>query len=213
MNERELIDSFLADPDGNWHRFSGRYASLIERCVRFSRIPNLDIDDALQEVYFELLRNDMKRLRQWNPERGSFAGFLKVVVSRLLVDLFRRTHWEETSMSEAFADEKGISHTPEMGASDATPREEAVDEERLEAVWRETESLLRAGRAKPMDVIILRQKVLGLDSATIARGLGISAGLVDLRYHRVKANLRGRLVRLITTPSSPRPPDSTSRRS
>src|SRR5262245_19978660 len=79
-DERKLLNGMLADDDASWREFNLRYARLIYRCITrvTSRFAAVVGPDDVREIYamlcVQLLANDKKKLRSFEPGRGNKLG-------------------------------------------------------------------------------------------------------------------------------------------
>lgn len=192
-DELRFLEQFLADTDRHGPRFVERYGVQIEQLVRGSSVPYRNWEDVLQDVYFELMRNDLARLRQWDPEIASFRVFLRVVVSHIIVDLVRGPTYRELPAKDQEAD--GEDAAAGIAAPQDSPRDCARNGEFAERVEQALAELIESGQAQPLDVVIFRQKCLGADARSIARLVDSTENAVNIRYHRLNQNLRGLLKR------------------
>ena len=78
-------------PGTAWRRFERLFAGDIKRRIirRFPRADLAQRSDLYQEIALKFLEDDFHRLRS-HDGRGSFEGYILVLVDRLLIDLLRR---------------------------------------------------------------------------------------------------------------------------
>lgn len=79
-SDLSLLESVLShDPDA-WQELLSRFRGLIFRCItkvlcRYeSVLSNEDVNEVFSQVCENLLRNDMRKLRRYDPERGNKLG-------------------------------------------------------------------------------------------------------------------------------------------
>ncbi len=74
-----------------------------------------EVEDMVQDVFFELFRDDGKRLRSWDPARGlSLENFVGMIAEQRVIATLRsdrRSPWTEDP-SDAEALEAGSNHQP-----------------------------------------------------------------------------------------------------
>lgn len=83
----------LIDGDGMaWHRFVEWSAPVVHGAARraLAGLGRADVEDAVQDVYLRLCRDDYRLLRTYDPERGSLRTWLGVVAASTAIDLRRR---------------------------------------------------------------------------------------------------------------------------
>jgi RNA polymerase sigma-70 factor (ECF subfamily) len=80
----------LKDPgdESGWQRFFDTYAALIHNCALKAGCSATEADDVLQEVLLSVAR-EIPTFK-YDPAKGSFKSWLFRIVSRRVVDLFRR---------------------------------------------------------------------------------------------------------------------------
>jgi RNA polymerase sigma-70 factor, ECF subfamily len=80
LTDMRLLDSVLAQDEIAWRELLRRFRGLIYRCItkvlcRYeSVLSNEDVNEIFSEVCLNLLRDDMKKLRAYDPSRGSKLG-------------------------------------------------------------------------------------------------------------------------------------------
>jgi RNA polymerase sigma factor (sigma-70 family) len=114
--ETALLEALLATKkkvqhDRLWAEFVQRYERLIVSCVvkalrrygaTFSRD---DLDDLVGDVWLVLLREDMKKLRQYDATRGfRIASFLGLVATNATIDHLRARQAESTPLDDLIED-------------------------------------------------------------------------------------------------------------
>ena len=78
--KRELLKSVLRSDARGWAELVRRYRPLIYRCitkVTLKYAPTLggaDLDEIYADVMMQLVRDDMHKLRIYNPARGTKLG-------------------------------------------------------------------------------------------------------------------------------------------
>src|SRR5438270_550007 len=100
-----------AQHDRLWAEFAHRYERLIVSCVvkalrrygaTFSRD---DLDDLVGDVWLVLLREDMKKLRQYDATRGfRIASFLGLLATNATIDHLRARQAEATPLDDVIED-------------------------------------------------------------------------------------------------------------
>ncbi|HEY1585735.1 MAG TPA: sigma-70 family RNA polymerase sigma factor [Polyangia bacterium] len=114
--ETVLLEALLATKkkvqhDRLWAELVQRYERLIVSCVvkalrrygaTFSRD---DLDDLVGDVWLVLLREDMKKLRQYDATRGfRIASFLGLVATNATIDHLRARQAESTPLDDLIED-------------------------------------------------------------------------------------------------------------
>lgn len=182
-DERELIDGLLADDERAWRSFNTRYGRLIFRCITrvTSRFSAVVAPDDVREIYatlcLSLLANDKRKLRSFEPERGSKLGsWLGMLAIHAAYDFLRTTKREpkRATLTEA----EGLS------SELPNPHEACVQRQRLGLV----ESLLADFSDKDREFVALYYGE-GLAPEAIAEQMGISVKTVYSKKHKIRARL------------------------
>jgi RNA polymerase sigma-70 factor (ECF subfamily) len=187
--ETALLQALLAatkkaQHDRLWTDFVQRYERLIVSCVvkalrrygaTFSRD---DLDDLVGDVWLVLLRDDMKKLRQYDAGRGfRIASFLGLVATNATIDHLRARQADATPLDDIIEDY-------------ASMRAEAP---RDTVEMREEEALARAalaqlsGDERAFVVDCFRDEVSPED---LARSLGVSTNTVYSRKFKIREKLQ-----------------------
>jgi RNA polymerase sigma-70 factor (ECF subfamily) len=167
-----------------WSAFVRRYERLIVSCVvkalrrygaTFSRD---DLDDLTHDVWLTLLRDDMRKLRQYDAERGfRITSFLGLVATNVTIDHLRSRQSETAPLDEALED--FVSLRAE------TPRD-LVE-------WREQAALAQAalnqlsGEDRDFVVCCFRDEQ---SPEEMARALGITTNTVYSRKFKIREKLQ-----------------------
>ncbi len=131
VEELELLDALLAGRRERWGEFVRRYERLIVSCTlkvlrRYGALFSTeDLDDLVAEAWLLLLRDDMKKLRQYRPDRGfRLASWVGLIATNSAIDQLRARVADARPLDEV-ADTFTISH-------EAAPDECFVTRERAE---------------------------------------------------------------------------------
>lgn len=96
VEELALLDALLAGEPHRWTEFVHRYERLIASCVlkvlrRYGAFFSTeDLDDLVGDTWLLLLRDDMKKLRQYRRDRGfRIASWVGLIATNLTIDSLR----------------------------------------------------------------------------------------------------------------------------
>jgi len=186
--EQELLSGMIADQEDAWREFNARYSRLIYRCItrvtaRFSAV--LGTDD-VREIYamlcVQLLANDKRKLRSFEPGRGNKLGsWIGMLAIHSAYDYLR-----------------GIKREPKRGciseAEDLTsdlpdPHDVCVLREQVGIV----SDILVEFSEKDREFITLYYGE-GLEPEMIADRMGISVKTVYSKKHKIRSRLEALLV-------------------
>src|SRR5688572_5487288 len=128
--DRELLVRVLRSEERAWVELVRRYRALIFRCitkVTSKYAPNLsvaDIDEVYAEVLMQLLRDDMHKLRLYDPARGTKLGsWIGMIAVNAAYDFLRGV------ARRPFLDHTDGALDPHEPC-DRTPLDELLDKER-----------------------------------------------------------------------------------
>ncbi len=97
--EREvrLVFALLVDDAAAWRTFTAEYSNVVIACIRrvlcrFTRVTSdHDVDEIYARFCFELLAHDKRKLRKFDPEKGSRLGtWLGLLATNATYDYLRR---------------------------------------------------------------------------------------------------------------------------
>ena len=184
-DETTLISMLLEDDDDAWRLFHQRYGHRIQGAI-FTvtrRFPQLSSSDAVEEIYgtvcLRLLCDDKRRLRSFDPQRGTPLGSWLCTLARNSAHDFVRSRRRDPWLGRA-GDEAAITEV-ESEAPDAfsicASREQA---RRVSAVL-ETMS--------ERDQEFMELYLEGLAPPQIAESLGVALNTVYSKRHKIQARL------------------------
>lgn len=94
--ELALLAEVLAGNRGAWERFSQRYQALIAACVRkvlhrySARYDHDDLADLIADVWIALLKDDRRKLHQYDSERGyRLSSWVGLIATNTTIDALR----------------------------------------------------------------------------------------------------------------------------
>ncbi len=148
------------------HELLARYGSAIQRYLRGAFRDEAAAEETYQEFAIRFLRGDY---RSAHPDKGRFRGFLKVVLSRLVADHYRKLSRRREAPLEALCE---LSQQAEDHRRDDDFLETWRDEMLTQAWRRLAEDERRSG--KPwMTILKLRVENPELRSVDLAQQLGL----------------------------------------
>lgn len=188
QEELDLLQKVLDGKQSAWTTFCQRYESLIIGCtLRVLRRYNAsfnseDLADMVSEVWVTLLRDDMRKLRLYDPDRGyRLASWLGLLATNCAIDQLRLRASETTYLEDLTCADQLL-----------------VDSSRPDSGIEQEEAASMARRALGKLTFEERQFVFSCfheerDPAELARDLGIAVNTV---YSR-KFKIREKLVRIV----------------
>jgi RNA polymerase sigma-70 factor (ECF subfamily) len=183
--DRELLARVLRSEERGWVELVRRYRSLIYRCItkvtaKYS--PNLagaDVDEVYAEVLMQLLRDDMHKLRLYDPARGTKLGsWIGMISVNAAYDFLRGV------ARRPFLDHLDGTIDPHEPC-DRTPLDELLDKER----WDHFVGMLGDFSEKDRTFLVLYY-ARGLEAEEVAAQMKISLKTVYSKKHKIRAHLQ-----------------------
>ena len=187
-SEALLLAGMIADEEHAWREFNERYARLIYRCItrvtaRFSAVVGAD---DVREIYamlcVQLLANDKRKLRSFEPGRGNKLGsWIGMLAIHTAYDYLRTLKREPTrgSLAEAEA----------LTCEQPDPHDVCVLRQQVGIV----SEILGEFSEKDREFITLYYGE-GVDPDEIASRMGISVKTVYSKKHKIRSRLEALLV-------------------
>ena len=113
MTEHPVTD----EENAAWTEFVELYEPVIRAYVTVGGVAPPDMDDTVQNVFVRLV--GILRRGGYDRSKGRFRAYLKVVMRRVIIDLFRRQTAARMDVQVPFEEEEtdGLSNLPEAMAS------------------------------------------------------------------------------------------------
>ncbi|MDB4958298.1 MAG: polymerase, sigma-24 subunit, subfamily [Myxococcales bacterium] len=182
--DRDLLRCVLRSDARGWTELVRRYRPLIYRCitkVTLKYAPMLsgaDIDEIYAEVMMQLIRENMRKLRIYNPARGTKLGSWIGMISVNAAYDFLRGAGRRPVLDKV---DGTIDPHDEC---DRTPLDQLIEKER----WEHLNTLLSEFTDKDrMFVELYYQK--GMEADEIAEEMQISLKTVYSKKHKIRAHL------------------------
>jgi len=184
-SDRELLAAVLRSEGRGWNELVRRYRALIYRCI--SKVTgkyapyasNADTDEVFAEVLMGLLRDDMHKLRMYDPSRGTKLGsWIGIIAVNSSYDFLR------SSFRRPAGDRLDASYDPHA-PYDRTPLDLLLDKER----WSHLNTILDEFSEKDrrfLDLFYAR----GMEAEEVAAEMQISLKTVYSKNHKIRTHLR-----------------------
>jgi RNA polymerase sigma-70 factor, ECF subfamily len=195
--DRELLKSVLRSDARAWAELIRRYRPLIYRCITkvtlkyAPRLANADLDEIYADVMMQLVREDMHKLRIYNPARGTKLGSWIGMIS----------------VNAAYDFLRGASRRPLLDKLDGTldpheecdrtPLDQLIEKER----WSHLNTMLAEFTDKDRTFVELYYQK-GMEADEIAEEMQISLKTVYSKKHKIRAHLVRCLTELSESPIS-----------
>ncbi|HEY5950277.1 MAG TPA: sigma-70 family RNA polymerase sigma factor [Kofleriaceae bacterium] len=182
--DRELLKWVLRSDARGWSELVRRYRPLIYRCitkVTLKYAPTLgsaDLDEIYADVMMQLVRDNMHKLRIYNPARGTKLGSWIGMISVNAAYDFLRCAGRRPLLDKV----DGVLDPHEE--CDRTPLDQLIEKER----WEHLNGLLAEFTDKDRTFVELYYQK-GLEADEIAAQMQISLKTVYSKKHKIRAHL------------------------
>jgi RNA polymerase sigma-70 factor (ECF subfamily) len=183
-SEPELLERVLAADDHGWIELVRRYRALIFRCItkvtsRCLHLASVDVDEIFAEVLLQLLRDDMRKLRLYDSERGTkLSSWIGMISINAAHDYLR------SARRRPLLDRIG-GLVESSDDCERSPLDVLIEKER----WAELNGILTGFSERDRTFVRLYYRD-GLDPASIAAAMSISLKTVYSKKHKIRAHLR-----------------------
>jgi RNA polymerase sigma-70 factor (ECF subfamily) len=185
---QSLIFKLRDPPDsGAWSEFVALYEPLIYRLARRKGLQDADAKDVCQEV-FRAVAGSVDR---WDPERGSFRGWLSTIARNLTINFLTRGARHSRGSGATSVQELLEAHP--AGDPSATAM---FDREYKRQLFQFAASDVKSEFAPVTWQAFWRTAVEDCPPAEVASELGLSVGSIYVARSRVLARIRRRVERL-----------------
>jgi RNA polymerase sigma-70 factor, ECF subfamily len=182
--DRDLLRHVLRSDARGWAELVRRFRPLIYRCitkVTLKYAPSLgsaDLDEIYADVMMQLVREDMHKLRIYNPSRGTKLGSWIGMISVNAAYDFLRSAGRRPLLDKV---DGAIDPHEEC---DRTPLDQLIEKER----WDHLNSLLSDFTDKDRTFVELYYQ-RGMEADEIAAEMQISLKTVYSKKHKIRAHL------------------------
>jgi RNA polymerase sigma-70 factor (ECF subfamily) len=183
--DRELLRFVLRSDARGWAELVRRFRPLIYRCVTkvtLKYAPSLgsaDLDEIYADVMMQLVRDDMHKLRIYNPARGTKLGSWIGMISVNAAYDFLRSAGRRPMLDKVDGTLEDVSED-----SDRTPLEQLIEKER----WSHFQTMLGDFSEKDRTFLVLYY-ARGLEAEEVAEQMNISLKTVYSKKHKIRAHL------------------------
>jgi RNA polymerase sigma-70 factor (ECF subfamily) len=182
--DRELLRHVLRNDARGWTELIRRYRPLIYRCITkvtlkyAPSLSNADLDEIYADVMMQLVRDDMHKLRIYNPARGTKLGSWIGMISVNAAYDFLRSAGRRPLL------DKVDGNLDPHEECDRTPLDQLIEKER----WDHLNNLLSDFTDKDRTFVELYYQK-GLEADEIAAEMQISLKTVYSKKHKIRAHL------------------------
>lgn len=196
LPDLELVKHVLGRDERAWRELLRRFRPLLFRCINKvacrheAHLHGEDVNEIFGELCCNLLRDDMKKLRAWDPARGSKLGtWLGLIAMNTAYDFLR------ASRRRPLLDKLDLA--PERPAPDPSALDELLDKER----WSYVTNLLADFSDKDRQFVELYY-AQGLLPEEVAAEMQISVKTVYSKKNKLRNKLEAIAQRDPSAPSA-----------
>jgi RNA polymerase sigma-70 factor (ECF subfamily) len=183
LDDLTLLSAVLGRDEQAWNELVRRFRGLIYHCIGVAlkryegALPTEEIDEIFCEVCVNLLRNEMGKLRSYDPQRGTKLGtWIGLISIRTCYD-----HLRAASRRPLLDGGEGV---PEQADGEPSALELLLDCERRRHLERLVADL--TPRERSFFDLYYRQ---GLDPMEVAQAMNVSVGTIYAKKNKLKARL------------------------
>ncbi len=181
--ELDLVGRMLVDDAGAWRYFTAEYSRIVIGCIRrvltrFSRVTSdHDVDEVYARFCFELLANDRRKLRRFDPEKGGrLSTWVGLLAKNATYDYLRRVKRDRVC--------EPLPETDVLPAETESPFEQVMIQQRAAL----TSATLRQLSDRDRQFVDL-YFAQGMEAEEIAEVMNISVKTVYTKRHKITARL------------------------
>ncbi len=185
--ETDLVARLLKDEPSAWRYFTAEYSRVIIGCIRrvlarFTRVTSdHDVDEVYARFCFELLANDRKKLRAFDPEKGGrLSTWVGLLAKNATYDYLRRLKRDRVC--------EPLPESDSFQADSESPFEQVVLQQRAAL----TSATLRQLSDRDREFVDL-YFAQGMEAEDIAKLMNISVKTVYTKRHKITARLEAML--------------------
>lgn len=190
-SDEELLANVLRNQGTAWSELVRRYRALIYRCIskvtlRYApTLASADMDEIYAEVMIQLVRDDMHKLRIYDPTRGAKLGsWIGMLAVNAAYDYLRSAGRRPILNREGNLIEANEEH-------DRSPLDHLLEKER----WDHLNEMLMDFTDKDRTFVDLYYR-RGMEAEQIAEEMQISLKTVYSKKHKIRAHLMRCLERM-----------------
>jgi RNA polymerase sigma-70 factor (ECF subfamily) len=199
-NDTDLLRRVMKNDSKAWNEFVRRFRSLVYRCVtkvigRYEAVlSSADADEIYAEVMVTLVRDDMRKLRLYDPRRGTkLSSWIGMIATNTAYDFLRGT------ARRPILDR--IDGIPDVDSMEASPLDDILSVERRSHL-----NDLLADYSDKDRAFVSLYYAQGLAAEEVAEEMNISVKTVYSKKHKLLARLQNTLAPLANRTLSPLAP-------
>jgi RNA polymerase sigma-70 factor (ECF subfamily) len=184
-DEMDLLEALIGGDETAWRTFHRQYDRLIYRCIRkvthsfAAVIRSEDEREIYSNLVVQLLANDKRKLRSFDPGRGSRLGtWLGLLATHAAYDYLRSLRREVPRVP--------LSEAESTSCDEESPYEQVERQERTDMM----QSVMSKLSAKDQQFVTLYFN-RGMSPEAVACAMKISVKTVYSKKHKIQSRLEG----------------------
>jgi RNA polymerase sigma-70 factor (ECF subfamily) len=193
LSDGDLVKAVLAREPAAWPTFFAKYERLIVACVRRAlrrygaSHSDEDIEDLVSQTAFNLVKDDYKKLRTFDPGRGyKLSSWVGLIATNATLDALRRR--APTDVWSAASIDDTDPSLPTLTSLDAGPADQLARKDEVRLVQSAIDELSDTDR-----LFLEYYYVEELEPEEIARLMSISLNTVYSRKNKIREKLARRV--------------------
>jgi RNA polymerase sigma-70 factor (ECF subfamily) len=193
LSDGDLVNAVIAREPAAWPTFFAKYERLVVACVRRAlrrygaSHSEEDIEDLVSQTAFNLVKDDYKKLRTFDPTRGyKLSSWVGLIATNTALDALRRRGPTDVWSAASLDDTDPV--VPTLATGDPGPSEALARKDEVRLVQSAIDELSDTDR-----LFLEYYYVEELDPEEIARLMGISLNTVYSRKNKIREKLARRV--------------------
>jgi RNA polymerase sigma-70 factor (ECF subfamily) len=193
LPDGDLVTAVIAREPAAWPTFFAKYERLVVACVRRAlrrygaSHSEEDIEDLVSQTAFNLVKDDYKKLRTFDPTRGyKLSSWVGLIATNTALDALRRRAPTDVWSAASLDDTDPI--LPTLATPEAGPGEALARKDEVRLVRSAIDELSDTDR-----LFLEYYYVEELEPEEIARLMGISLNTVYSRKNKIREKLARRV--------------------
>jgi RNA polymerase sigma-70 factor (ECF subfamily) len=189
LSDGDLVTAVIAREPAAWPTFFAKYERLVVACIRRAlrrygaAHGEEDIEDLVSQTAFNLVKDDYKKLRTFDPTRGyKLSSWVGLIATNTALDALRRRAPTDVWSAASLDDTDPI--LPTLAAGDRDPAEALTQKDEVRLVRQAIDELSESDR-----LFLEYYYVDELEPEQIAQLMGISLNTVYSRKNKIREKL------------------------
>jgi len=193
LPDGDLVQAVIAREPAAWPTFFAKYERLVIACIRRvlrrygASHAEEDIEDLISQTAFNLVKDDYKKLRSFDPTRGyKLSSWVGLIATNTALDALRRRAPTDVWSAASLDDTDPV--LPTLTSSERGPADALAQKDEIRLVKEAIDELSESDR-----LFLEYYYVEELEPEEIARLMGISLNTVYSRKNKIREKLARRV--------------------